>query len=213
MSAAAQQTPAQRNAEPSMEEILASIRRIIAEDQKALEAKSNPQRAMAEIPAGDGEDMDDTLDLASIAPPLPAPVEAPAAAVPPAIALSVVEMPPPPVTGAVQPFAPHIPPHVAMREPVALEQGGAAVQPAGAMVASLAETVQAPLVSAATEYAASAAFQSLTNTVFTQQSKTMDELVSEMLRPMLTAWLDEHLPALVERLVKAEIERVARGGR
>ena len=34
-----------------------------------------------------------------------------------------------------------------------------------------------------------------------------------MLRPMLKAWLDENLPAMVERLVRAEIERVARGGR
>jgi cell pole-organizing protein PopZ len=32
-----------------------------------------------------------------------------------------------------------------------------------------------------------------------------------MLRPMLKAWLDDHLPAIVERLVSAEIERVARG--
>ena len=34
-----------------------------------------------------------------------------------------------------------------------------------------------------------------------------------MLRPMLKTWLDENLPSLVERLVKAEIQRVARGGR
>jgi cell pole-organizing protein PopZ len=34
-----------------------------------------------------------------------------------------------------------------------------------------------------------------------------------MLRPMLKQWLDDNLPAVVERLVRAEIERVARGGR
>jgi cell pole-organizing protein PopZ len=33
-----------------------------------------------------------------------------------------------------------------------------------------------------------------------------------MLRPMLKEWLDDHLPDVVERLVRAEIERVARGG-
>jgi cell pole-organizing protein PopZ len=33
----------------------------------------------------------------------------------------------------------------------------------------------------------------------------------EMLRPMLKVWLDENLPPLVERLVRAEIERIARG--
>jgi cell pole-organizing protein PopZ len=39
----------------------------------------------------------------------------------------------------------------------------------------------------------------------------VDELVREMLRPMLKAWLDDNLPSLVERLVRAEIERVSRG--
>jgi cell pole-organizing protein PopZ len=36
-------------------------------------------------------------------------------------------------------------------------------------------------------------------------------VVSELLRPMLKAWLDENLPEMVERLVRAEIERVSRG--
>jgi uncharacterized protein len=41
----------------------------------------------------------------------------------------------------------------------------------------------------------------------------MEDIVKEMLRPMLKAWLDDNLPPLVERLVEAEIERVARGKR
>ncbi len=36
-------------------------------------------------------------------------------------------------------------------------------------------------------------------------------LTREMLRPMLKTWLDDNLPVIVERLVSAEIERVARG--
>jgi cell pole-organizing protein PopZ len=36
-------------------------------------------------------------------------------------------------------------------------------------------------------------------------------MVREMLRPMLKQWLDENLPAIVERLVRSEIQRVARG--
>ena len=43
-----------------------------------------------------------------------------------------------------------------------------------------------------------------------------DELLGmarEMIRPLLRAWLDENLPTMVERLVRDEIERVARGGR
>lgn len=41
----------------------------------------------------------------------------------------------------------------------------------------------------------------------------LNEIVRDMLRPMLKGWLDDNLPVLVERLVRAEIERVARGGR
>jgi hypothetical protein len=37
---------------------------------------------------------------------------------------------------------------------------------------------------------------------------TIEDIVREELRPLLKAWLDENLPPLVERLVRAEIERV-----
>jgi cell pole-organizing protein PopZ len=36
-------------------------------------------------------------------------------------------------------------------------------------------------------------------------------MVSDMLRPMVKTWLDDNLPAMVERLVREEIQRVARG--
>lgn len=42
-------------------------------------------------------------------------------------------------------------------------------------------------------------------------SRSIEELVQDMLRPMLKNWLDDNLPSLVERLVRAEIERVSRG--
>ena len=57
------------------------------------------------------------------------------------------------------------------------------------------------------------AFNMLSHTVLTQNARTLEDLVTEMLKPMLKAWLDEQLPPMVERLVRAEIERVARGGR
>ena len=44
-----------------------------------------------------------------------------------------------------------------------------------------------------------------------QNARTLEDLVREMLRPMLKSWLDDNLPSLVERIVKAEIERVSRG--
>lgn len=46
-----------------------------------------------------------------------------------------------------------------------------------------------------------------------QNSEALSDTVRDMLRPMLKQWLDDNLPVLVERLVRAEIERVARGGR
>ena len=44
-----------------------------------------------------------------------------------------------------------------------------------------------------------------------QNARTLEDFVREMLRPMLKTWLDDNLPAMVERLVRAEIERVSRG--
>ncbi len=62
---------------------------------------------------------------------------------------------------------------------------------------------------------ASAAFGVLANTILTSSgnSRTLEDLVQDLLRPMLKSWLDENLPPLVERLVREEIERVARQGR
>jgi cell pole-organizing protein PopZ len=56
-----------------------------------------------------------------------------------------------------------------------------------------------------------AAFSSLAQTVLVQNGRTLEDLVREMLRPMLKTWLDDNLPGLVERLVRAEIDRVSRG--
>lgn len=164
-----------------MEEILASIRKIIAEDQKVLESKAAEAFAPAlEAAPAVNDDDADVLDLASLRPAAPAPAfsaEAPVVVAPP---------PAPPVESAAAPAPQYAAP---------------------------ATTEPERLISSTTAHSASAAFSSLANAVFTQQARTMDDLVTEMLRPMLTAWLDDHLPALVERLVKAEIERVARGGR
>ena len=55
------------------------------------------------------------------------------------------------------------------------------------------------------------AFNTLANTVLSNNARTLEDLVKEMLRPMLKSWLDDNLPGLVERIVKAEIERVSRG--
>ena len=67
------------------------------------------------------------------------------------------------------------------------------------------------ILSPATAAAVDSAFNALAQTVLVQNAKTLEDLVKEMLRPMLQHWLDNNLPTLVERLVRQEIERVARG--
>ncbi len=56
-----------------------------------------------------------------------------------------------------------------------------------------------------------AAFGELSEAFAARGKKTFDEMAEQMLRPMLQDWLDNNLPTLVERLVREEIERVARG--
>jgi uncharacterized protein len=57
-----------------------------------------------------------------------------------------------------------------------------------------------------------ASFEQLSQS-FARSSGIMDEMVREMLKPMLKQWLDDNLPPLVEKLIRVEIERVARGGK
>jgi cell pole-organizing protein PopZ len=67
------------------------------------------------------------------------------------------------------------------------------------------------LLSPTTTAAVDSAFNALAHTVLVQNARTLDDLVREMLRPMLKAWLDDNLPNMVERMIRAEIERVSRG--
>ena len=69
------------------------------------------------------------------------------------------------------------------------------------------------LLSAHSDASVASAFSSLENFVLSTHSRTLEDLVSEMLRPLLRDWLDANLPPLVERLVREEIERVSRGRR
>ena len=71
----------------------------------------------------------------------------------------------------------------------------------------------APIMSAEADASVTKAFNGLANTLLSNEARTLEDLVREMLRPMLRTWLDTNLPPLVERLVREEIERVARGQR
>lgn len=67
------------------------------------------------------------------------------------------------------------------------------------------------LVSEKTSRQVAAAFEELSGAFAARSKKSLDDMAEEMLRPMLQEWLDNNLPTLVEKLVREEIERVARG--
>ena len=75
----------------------------------------------------------------------------------------------------------------------------------------LAQSTVSAVESAFNTLASSVLSSNLVSTVSSGNARTLEDLVKEMLRPMLKAWLDDNLPGLVERLVRAEIERVSRG--
>lgn len=81
----------------------------------------------------------------------------------------------------------------------------------GAGPSASLEAVAKPIISQAAGRQVAAAFGQLSEAFALRANKTFDEMAEQMLRPMLQEWLDNNLPVLVERLVREEIERVARG--
>ncbi len=165
MSTPAKPEPEQPNGDPSMEDILASIRRILSEDEQAPTAE--PEKP--EPTSDDVLVLDPSMMVAEPKPPEP---------VPPASTAG----------------------HQA--EP------GTATTPAE----PVADTV---LVSPESARAAAASVAGLVATLVGERGTrthgggpTIEDLVRAEIRPLLKTWLDTHLPPLVERLVRAEIERV-----
>jgi cell pole-organizing protein PopZ len=155
---------AQRAHEPSMEEILASIRAIIADDREPA-SPSKPQVVYSSDAPRSAVDADADEPL-------------PAATV------------------------------VWARDPEpAMENSEPVAEPA------LLSVEEGPLMSEDAENAISVSFHSLAESMAAHGREAAERMAREMLRPMLKTWLDENLPAMVERLVRAEIQRVARGGR
>ena len=66
------------------------------------------------------------------------------------------------------------------------------------------------LLSPRADAAVASAFSHLAGSILSTNSRTLDQVAEDMLRPMLKDWLDENLPPMVERLVRDEIERVSR---
>lgn len=78
-------------------------------------------------------------------------------------------------------------------------------------VVTAAVTNKAPIISEQAGRQVAAAFDELSEAFSQTRKKSFDEMAEEMMRPMLQDWLDNNLPVLVERLVREEIDRVARG--
>lgn len=217
-------TQAAKVQEPSMEEILASIRRIIADDEKpaatagktvVADAAAAKPGSVSSVPKpatpanADGANSQDDIDAmlanfdAATAEEEVRPVQAEEVfeltdemAVPNATQAAFQKIEPQDdLEFAETAQVPAIPPDPAT-----------VARPSSLNAASAAE-----ILSHSTVSAVETAFSSLASTVLSNNARTLEDLVKEMLRPMLKSWLDDNLPGLVERIVKAEIERVSRG--
>jgi uncharacterized protein len=97
-------------------------------------------------------------------------------------------------------------------------RSGAAALPPELEVEPRVELGRERILSSATSDAAAAAFAQLGALPREQHregelplggvDRTLEDIVREMLRPLLQTWLDENLPGIVERLVREEIARV-----
>lgn len=198
--------------EPTMEEILASIRRIISDDtaeqdnaepeMAAEEEEAAEEPVMEEEPAVEEpvED-DDVLELTE---------EVSAQEAEALIAADSGEE-----EDVIFQEKPEEPQPEMLDEPEEEPEESYTSEPTlGA--SALAEAIgheQPRLLSPQADASVASAFASLENFVLSTHSRTLEDLVSEMLRPMLKGWLDANLPQLTERLVREEIERVTRGRR
>lgn len=187
--------------EPSMEEILASIRRIISED-------GEPAAAPGAGAAGAAPGADDVLVLTDEIEDEPA---APQFAAEP---LSASPEPPQPVHEPPMEEQHSQEPMVQLAEP---EFEPAPVAPASPPPAApdsgrrlISDTAANASLAALTELVSRShrdpAIESLP---MGQSNRTLEELTRELLRPMLKSWLDDNLPQLVERIVREEIGRLA----
>lgn len=149
--------------EPSVEEILASIKKVIARDNREAQQAERRQRESAGIMLTPGkptdldgdelEDEDEVLELGEAE-----------------------------LAGSEAGAAPG--------EGLTTESSAQAMRESLAALAMIAEPGAAPQIVRSGE-------------------TSLEELTRELLRPMLAEWLDRHLPDMVERLVKAEIARIA----
>ncbi|PIB92688.1 DUF2497 domain-containing protein [Caulobacter sp. FWC2] len=172
----------QSSQEPTMEEILASIRRIISED----DAPAEPAAEAAPPPPPEPEPEpfdDDILELTD-----------------PIIAEPEPELPPLESVGDIDVYSPPDP----APEPV--------YTPPPSTPAFNRDEMADNLVGDHAASAAASAFGSLSSALLMpKDGRTLEDVVRELLRPLLKEWLDQNLPRIVETKVEEEVQRIARG--
>lgn len=228
--------------EPSMEEILASIRRIIADDEALPVVRRDRDRIEPRALAEALRPSETTagLDEAQSRAPVVVPVRIPQAAAP--------RPNPPSAAPAPEPRdfwlrpALSVEPERESRDGDEAEEnqrsqddaarslqetgvGDAQDEPGVAEEEDVELSLEAegsaesdeefdqPLVSPGAAASIASHFQALAATMVISEAGVIERYARDMLRPMLKQWLDDNLPALVEKLVRAEIERVVRGRR
>jgi hypothetical protein len=181
----------QTSQEPTMEEILASIRRIISED---------------DAPPAEGEEAapaEEPVAAAAVEPePQPQPEAEPAAAEPEPVA-AAEPAPAPPVEEEALELTEKVETHGDL-DVFPTTAAEPASEPAPASLENL--------VSERASTAAASAFGALSAAItMPRGDRTLEDVVRELLRPLLQQWLDDNLPAIVQQTVEAEVERIARG--
>ncbi len=172
------ETPPQ--AEPTMEEILASIRKIIASDkpEEAAPAASEEILELTEV-------VPEPAAAAPVLPPEPAPPPPP----PPRVEEVFLSAPEPAA------FAPAFP---------------AATAPEDALLSATSAQASASVFAGLAQHLQSERQTLPVNIQLGDGQQTLEGLVTAIIRPMLKEWLDQNLPGTVERMVQREIERIAR---
>lgn len=204
--------------EPSMEDILASIKRVIKEGDAPA-----ARRAPAPAPRDEDEPTRDQIlelnePLAAPEPPVAPP---PASFAPPRLAEAFEEQVAPPVTAAPVPTPTPTPTPTPIASPTPAPAPTPEPAPVGAALTPTPAPAPAPtldepsVVSAATVQATRGALGALSKLIVKPEPDsdgTLEGLVREMLRPMLSDWLDQNLPHLVEQMVAREIAKITKQG-
>jgi cell pole-organizing protein PopZ len=214
--------------EPSMEEILASIRRIIADDDASKPAKAseaapapNQEPAVTATPSRPAPTPAPAKTAAATSAPKPAPVPVSAPAIGQddidAMLAELDDVPADDKASASDVFdlteamAAPSPPPPPPQKPAPCFRTIDCASDVVFTTKPEPPLIDRGLISNETIAAVDSAFNTLAHTIIGQNARTLEDLVKEMLRPMLKSWLDDNLPSLVERIVRAEIERVSRG--